>query len=189
MTADQPLAIALVHHPVRDRNGALITAAVTNLDLHDLARSAKTFGVERFYVVTPVAEQQRLVTRLLDHWVVGHGASYNPDRAAALELAAVVDSLDQALADWRQLTSEDALPLLTGAQRCDGISFSMGRQMLKQRPILLTLGTGSGLAEELFENEWPVLEPIAGVAGYNHLPVRAAAAIMLDRIKGTGKEL
>lgn len=186
MTPDQPLAVALVHHPVRDRNGALITAAVTNLDLHDLARSAKTFGVERFYVVTPVEEQQRLVTRLLDHWTVGHGASYNPDRAAALELVAVVDSLELALKDWRRRSSDEAVPLLTGAQRRDGISFPTCRQLLKQKPILLTLGTGSGLAEELFGNGWPVLEPITGVAGYNHLPVRAAAAIMFDRIKCSG---
>ena len=36
------LAIALVHHPVLDKGGAIVTTALTNLDVHDLARSART---------------------------------------------------------------------------------------------------------------------------------------------------
>lgn len=178
-----PLAVALVHHPVTDRNGDVITSAVTNLDLHDLARTAMTYGVDGYYVVTPVEEQQRLVQRLLDHWRQGHGAHYNPDRARALQLVEVVDTLDAALGKWRQRSSDSAVPLLTGAGREDGIGFPAATSLLREKPLLLTLGTGSGLADEIFGHGWPVLEPIAGVGDYNHLPVRAAAAIMLDRIR------
>ena len=47
------LMVALVHHPVVDKNGDTIAAAVTALDLHDIARAAKTFGVDTLYLVSP----------------------------------------------------------------------------------------------------------------------------------------
>ena len=50
------LYVALLHHPVYDKNGAVVTTAVTNLDVHDIARLARTFGVRGFYVCTPVAD-------------------------------------------------------------------------------------------------------------------------------------
>jgi tRNA (guanine37-N1)-methyltransferase len=34
------LFLALLHYPVRDKNGAIVTTAVTNMDIHDIARSA-----------------------------------------------------------------------------------------------------------------------------------------------------
>lgn len=40
-----PLYCALVHHPVRDRGGNAVTTAVTNLDVHDIARTARTYGL------------------------------------------------------------------------------------------------------------------------------------------------
>ena len=48
------LSLALIHHPVVNRRGEPITAAVTNLDLPDIARAALTFGVRSFFVVTPL---------------------------------------------------------------------------------------------------------------------------------------
>ncbi|PLX72607.1 MAG: hypothetical protein C0615_11920 [Desulfuromonas sp.] len=180
----QPLAAALVHAPVVDRRGDLVTTAVTNLDLHDIARSARTFGLQRFYVVTPVAEQQRLVKRLLGHWVEGSGAAYNPKRRQALELIRVVSTFKKALADWREITAAEPLPVLTGASRDDGISFETCRGLMQKQPGLLVFGTGWGLAPEFFENGWHVLEPVRGVEDYNHLSVRAAAAIILDRLAG-----
>ena len=59
-----PVAIALVHHPVLDRQGAIITTAITNLDLHDLARSACTYGVSQVFIVHPVAAQRELALRI-----------------------------------------------------------------------------------------------------------------------------
>jgi hypothetical protein len=46
------------------------------------------------------------------------------------------------------------------------------------------LGTGWGLTEECFSAADFILEPIAGNGSYNHLSVRSAAAIMLDRLLG-----
>ncbi len=178
------VAIALVHHPVIDRRGDLVTTAVTNLDLHDLARTACTYGVGRFYVVTPVAEQQDLVGRLLEHWRQGFGAEYNPDRARALGLVELAARLEDAVADWERVAGAAPLPVLTAARRKDGISYALCRELIRERPLLLVFGTGSGLAPQLFGRGWTVLAGIEGVGDYNHLPVRAAAAIILDRLLG-----
>lgn len=178
----QPLAVALLHAPVLDRRGETVTTAVTNLDLHDIARSARTFGVGRFYVVTPLVEQQRLVARLLRHWLDGAGADYNPARKEALELIRVCPTLEAAQEDWRCEQGDEPVSVLTGAARQDGISCSDVRTLVEQRPVLLLLGTGWGIAPELFERGWPVLKRIQGSGDYNHLPVRAAAAILFDRL-------
>jgi hypothetical protein len=177
-------AVALVHHPVLDRRGDLVTSAVTNLDIHDIARAAKTYGASRYYLVSPLAEQQRLVDRLLDHWLRGFGAEYNPDRGEALKLVKVVASLQAALEDFSTLCRRQALPLLTGANNPHGLSYDQGRALFKAQPVILTLGTGWGLAPQLFETGWPVLAPIRGGTDYNHLSVRTAAAIMIDRLFG-----
>jgi tRNA (guanine37-N1)-methyltransferase len=53
------------------------------------------------------------------------------------------------------------------------------------RPWLILFGTGHGLAAEVLERADVALPPIRpGV--YNHLSVRAAAAITLDRLFGDG---
>lgn len=76
--------IALVHYPVYNKKGSVIASAVTNLDLHDLARLAKTYDLGAFHVITPVKEQQAFIGRILDHWLFGWGGVYNKDRVDAL---------------------------------------------------------------------------------------------------------
>lgn len=180
-----PIAVALVHYPIVDRRGDVVNTAVTNLDLHDIARTARTYGVDRFYVVTPVAEQKVLVARILGHWLDGHGAAYNRHRGEALSLVRIVASIDEAIDDWRDFAGESAMPVLTGASRTDGLSMDACCLLLEQVPLLLVFGTGWGLAPEFFDRGWTVLEPIRGRGVYNHLPVRAAAAIILDRLLGS----
>ncbi|MEJ2202374.1 MAG: RNA methyltransferase [Desulfuromonadaceae bacterium] len=184
-----PLAVALVHHPVVDKRGDRVTAAVTNLDLHDIARTARTFGVQRFYVVTPTAEQQLLVERILGHWRQGHGACYNPHRGEALRLIETVSTLDEAIGAWSAESGGEARPVLTGARCSDGISFAQCRVLRREHPLLLILGTGWGLAPEIFARGWTVLEAIRGSGESNHLPVRAAAAIILDRLHRDSQEI
>ena len=90
------VSIALLHHPVYDKNHQVVTTAITNLDIHDIARSAKTYGLHSYYLVTPVEEQQALAERIRQHWLTGWGATYNPKRRAALELVRVASSLEDA---------------------------------------------------------------------------------------------
>src|SRR6478736_4104184 len=108
------VAAALVHHPVHDRARAVVTSAITNLDLHDISRSSHTYGL----------------SDLLDY----------PAARAELSL--------------------------------DG------------PPVLIVFGTGWGLADSITARADVRLASILGRRedGYNHLSVRAAAAIIFDRL-------
>lgn len=181
------VSIALLHYPVYDKNRQVVATAVTNLDIHDIARAAKTFGLFRYYVVTPVAEQRELAERIGRHWREGWGATYNPKRRAALELMRVLPTLDDALADLEEEFGRPAKLVVTGAQgRPNSISSAELAQQLKEpaQSYLLLFGTGWGLTEEVFARADLVLEPIRGPGDYNHLSVRSAAAIVLDRLLG-----
>src|SRR5207245_1292893 len=87
------LYLALLHHPVYDKNGAVVTTAVTNMDVHDLGRLARTYDVRAFYVATPVPTLRRLVERIMRHWDTGPGAAYNHTRKEALALARLSTAL------------------------------------------------------------------------------------------------
>jgi len=184
----RPMALALVHHPVLDRRGDIVTSAVTNLDIHDLARLVTTYGLSRYYLVTPAIEQQTLTQRIVAHWREGAGAEYNPDRCQALDALRVVDGLEDALNDWRQVAGPDAQPILAGAKHCEGIDYPEAQTLATQQPLMLVLGTGHGLAPSLYNDNWPQLAAVRA-GRYNHLSVRTAAAIMLDRLIGEGGEL
>ena len=179
----KPMAIALVHHPVLDRRGDVVTSAVTNLDIHDIARLVTTYNLSRYYLVTPAAEQQQLVARIAEHWQQGAGASYNPDRKQALDCLSVQDTFEDAFADWRSLAGEESQVILTGARHQDGISFLQARDVAQDVPVMLVLGTGHGLAPEMYTAGRHCLAPVRA-GRYNHLSVRTAAAIILDRLIG-----
>ncbi len=185
------LAIALVHYPVYNKHHEVITSALTNLDQHDIARSSKTFGLDRFYIVTPSEEQQKLAERISGHWQHGWGAGYNPDRRQALDIVRVTPSVASAVADFQGGFSKQVKIATTGAAHRPGsIALVTFRELLQEpdQPYLLLLGTGWGLTEECFITADLILEPIAGHGIYNHLSVRSAAAIMLDRLRGIERE-
>jgi hypothetical protein len=179
------VSIALVHYPVYDRNRRVVTTAITNLDIHDMARLARTFGLHRFYVVTPVEEQRELTERIRSHWQDGWGGSYNPDRRQALELLKVVPAIEDAVSDLGSDGRQAPQVVATGAKDRPGeVSFPGLGEMIKvgEQQFLIVFGTGWGLTDEFFERADVVLEPVKGMGEYNHLSVRAAAAIILDRL-------
>jgi hypothetical protein len=183
------VALALVHYPVLDRGGETVTTAITNLDLHDMARSARTYGVTRLFVVHPVAAQRMLAERIREHWVSGSGKRRIPDRAVALEVLSVVSDLEEAYTAfaggreavevWTTAASPRGLPVQTTAEARE-------RLPLAERPVMIVFGTGWGLAPEIIAGADVRIEPIRARAdtGYNHLSVRAACAITLDRLLG-----
>jgi len=178
--------LALVHYPVYNKAGQVITSAVSNLDLHDISRAAKTYGVQAFYVVTPLTDQQELVRRIVSHWIRGVGATYNPDRRAALELVTLVSSFEEAVEEIANKGGGKPVTVVTDA-RPFGCNIGLDRlsEMVgSQRPLLLTFGTAWGLSREFIEGADHVLAPIVGPTDYNHLSVRSAAAIILDRLFG-----
>lgn len=182
------LAVALLHHPVYNKHRQVVTTAFTNLDIHDIARTARTYGLNRYYLVTPAPEQQQLLQRVINHWDNGWGATYNPDRREALSIAKVTDSLTAAVTDLYKESGKRPITIATGATHRPGsLSFGQLRERLQQsdEQFLLLLGTGWGLTDELFNHVDCILEPIRGPGAYNHLPVRSALAIMLDRLLHT----
>lgn len=182
--AGQALDVALVHYPVLNRRGEVIGSAVTNLDIHDIARSGRTYGIGRFYLVTPYAEQQSLVAELLAHWLTGRGGQLNPARKEALGLVEVVTDLAELYQQVTERRGERPLVVGSSARRQDNtLEFGEVRAGLQAgRPALLLLGTAWGLAPAALPEIDGFLPPIRGAGDYNHLPVRGAAAIMLDRL-------
>lgn len=180
------LYIALVHHPVVNRRGEVVAAAVTNLDLHDIARAARTFGAKGFFVITPLEEQQGFARRIVEHWTVGPGADHIPDRRLAMELVRVMGSLDEVLA---AVTDAEGRPPKVVATCAREHPQAIGCAELRARladehPHLLLFGTAWGLGPDVIAAADCVLASIAGTGGYNHLSVRSAAAILLDRLLG-----
>jgi len=178
------LYLALTHYPVNNKHGNIIASAVTNLDLHDISRAAKTYGARAFYVITPLTDQKELVEKIVSHWTHGIGSTYNPARRDALELIRVRDSLEDTLEHIR--SQENAIPktVVTSANSSDrSISFIALREMLQTGdPFLLIFGTGWGLAQEVISGADYILEPLRGNTDYNHLSVRSAASVILDRL-------
>jgi hypothetical protein len=181
------LYLALLHYPVYDKDRKVVTTSITNMDIHDIARSARTYGVKRYFVVTPVRTLQALAEKILDHWQQGYGSTYNETRKEALALVALTPDLDRTIQAIRQEAGELPRLVATSARPGDRrVSFAEMRKKLEAPgpPLLLLLGTGWGLTEEVLAQADDILEPIKGVGTYNHLSVRAAAAILLDRLRG-----
>jgi hypothetical protein len=177
--------VALVHYPVLNRKGDTIASAITNLDLHDLGRLVCTFGIPICYIVTPLKDQQALAKRLLSHWLEGIGKELHPDRERALRHLRIVENIESAVNDIASQWRKRPRLWATTARNHDGcLTIMQARKALAEavEPHLLLLGTGWGLAPEIMSAADAVLETIESRNGYNHLSVRCAAAILLDRL-------
>lgn len=181
------LNIALIHHPVVNKRAEIIGSAVTNLDLHDIARTARTYGVSQYFITTPYQDQQQLVRELLDHWQTGHGATYNPARREALSIVSLADSLEEVVTKLTARYGKRPLLVATSAiLRDNSISYSeLNKKIMQDEPVLLLFGTAHGLAPEVLELTDVTLPPIRGGTEYNHLSVRSAASIIVDRLLGS----
>lgn len=175
--------LALIHYPVYNKNQEVIGSAVTNLDIHDIARAGRTYGVENYYIVTPYPDQQKLTKEIVDHWQFGYGAEYNQDRREALSRVQICSDL-AALYDLVAVDGNRPLVLATSAREYEETwSFQQVREKISSgERLLLLFGTAWGLAREVIDDIDGMLPPISGVGDYNHLSVRTAAAIVLDRL-------
>jgi len=185
--AQAAVYLALLHYPVYDKNGQVVTTAVTNMDIHDISRAGRTYGVRGFFVVTPVKALQKLALKIIDHWEVGYGSQYNTTRKEALALARICDTLDDAMIAIEQETGAMPVIVATSARSTGSrSSFAALQDMLNKqtRPFLVVFGTGWGLTETILSQADYILEAIEGDAEFNHLSVRSAAAIVLDRLLG-----
>jgi hypothetical protein len=185
--SDPQVYIALIHYPVYNKRMEVITTSVTNLDLHDISRAAYTYQVKGFYVVHPLASQRELIHQILDYWQNGYGGQYNPDRREAFQILRVASSISEVLTGIREETGSVPRIATTDARIYpNSISYRSLREEISaaKSPYLLMFGTGWGLEKQTMLGADYILEPIAADRPYNHLSVRSATAITLDRLLG-----
>jgi tRNA (guanine37-N1)-methyltransferase len=182
----------LMHTQVILPNDMVGCTSVTSLDIHDIARSACTYGLKGYFIVTPLADQQKIIRKLLGFWASEEGADYNMHRHKALENVYLVSSLDEALEIIAQ--RENAEPLLMGTSArvpeyeqhaCSISYYDQKRVWAAMRPLAFIFGTGRGLAAEVLKRCDFMLPPVKGFGSFNHLSVRSAAAIVFDRWLGS----
>ncbi len=181
------LWLALVHYPVRNKFGEKVTVSLTNLDIHDMSRCSRSYSMGGMFVVTPLEDQQKLARVLIEHWTSGAGGAGNPDRAKAMGMASVVASLEDAVIAVREQTGRKPRLVATSADLKEHGTGNLSPEdvahILADEPVLLVFGTGSGLAEEVIK-QCDLLRPLRYLDEYNHLSVRSAVAIYVDRILG-----
>lgn len=161
------------------------TTSVTSIDIHDIARASKTYGITQFFIVTPLIDQQKIVRTLLDFWHTGVGVEYNPHRHEAVKLVEIQDTIDDVVASIEKLEGKKPLLIATSARSMDHLNqitfFDQEKVWACEQPVLFIFGTGKGLTPEIVDRCDYLLVPIEGFTEFNHLSVRSAVAIALDR--------
>jgi len=181
--------VTLLHYPVVNRAGNVIISAITNLDIHDISRACKTYGIKNFFIVTPDKEQQEISKEIISYWIKGKGGELNPDRKEALKLVKIKSDLSSVKNEIFKKTDDLPLVIATSAGykgqviSCRKLKENFLFNKENKRPLLLVFGTAFGLHKDIYTNEVDmVLESIKGPTAYNHLSVRCAVAIYLDRL-------
>ena len=186
-----PLALALVHYPVYNKPGLVVATSLTNLDIHDIARAARTYGAEPYFIVHAIPEMQEFGREVIEYWTEGFGAEYNVTRKDALSLIEIVPDLGAVDRRLRRLWGRPPKFAVTSARR---FPFTIGYGELRGKierddePVCLVFGTGYGLVDEIMVEADYILEPVVGPTDYNHLSVRSAASIILDRLRSVPAE-
>ncbi|MEG1825079.1 MAG: tRNA (guanosine(37)-N1)-methyltransferase TrmD [Cloacibacillus sp.] len=177
-----------VHYPVLDKRGEKSSTAITGMDLHDIARACRTYGIKKYLLITPLAQQREMAKRIADHWTTGWGSEYNPDRKEAFSTLKIFASVQKALAWVAEREKKAPFKIATTAKHHEGARhwLSLKREIFARdhSPVFI-FGTGWGLHSEAMDLADAVMTPITGGHdGWNHLSVRSAVSITLDRFFG-----
>lgn len=176
----------MVHYPVYDKNGGIVATSITNLEIHDIARCCMTFGIDLCYIVTPLPKQRDIMEKLIHHWTEGYGARYNPARGEALQRVRIRNTVGEMIED----ASAKGKPFVVGTSSRERKGRSITYRELHEfvqkgkDPSLILFGTGWGLTGEVTDVCDTMLVPVQGSGDYNHLSLRVAMGIILDRIFG-----
>lgn len=187
-----PLAIALVHFPVYNKKGKVVATSLTNLDIHDIARAARTFGVFPYFIIHSIPEMCQFAQEVLSHWIEGEGAEYNVTRKEALSMIEIAPDLGAVDRRLTEFWGRSPRYCVTSARR---FPFTLTYEEMRRKideddePVCLLFGTGYGLVDEIMAEADYVLEPVWGPGEWNHLSVRSAASIILDRLRSVRNPL
>ncbi|HBS47876.1 TPA: tRNA (guanosine(37)-N1)-methyltransferase TrmD [Candidatus Dependentiae bacterium] len=180
--------VALMHSDVVVKSKGCGDTSITSIDIHDIARSAATYGIKNYFVVSRLEDQHMILETFLKFWKSPEGKSYNFSRYNAVSRVEPTKSLDEALQKIETIEGKKPILIATSAQSHSKVPmvdfYSQGKIWEQNRPVLIIFGTGQGLSEELLEKCDYMLGPVRGIPNYNHLSVRSAAAIVLDRWLG-----
>lgn len=179
--------LGLVHYPVYNKNKDVVATSVTNFDIHDISRTCRTYDISKYFIITPVDAQQELTARILGFWQEGDGIDFNKDRNEAFENTLLASSIEESVKKIEELTGKKPKIVTTSAKTFPNtLSFNdLSEKIYNDNEVyLLLFGTGWGLIQEVMDMSTYILEPIRLNTRYNHLSVRAAVAIILDRLFG-----
>lgn len=189
-----PHYVALMHTEVMVPNNQGCVqgqTSVTSLDIHDVARSACTYGLQEYFLVTPLIDQQKIIMTLLDFWMSPEGTAYNKQRQEAVSKVKIASTLQEVIDAIQKQEGKEPVVIGTSAREEEYCKHSnpityydQSAVFCKQQPVLFILGTGHGLAPSLLERCTFMLPPIQGFTDFNHLSVRSAAAVIFDRWLG-----
>ena len=185
--------VVLMHDQIKIEGGSVGTTSVTSIDIHDTARSCTTYGITNFFIVTPLVDQLSIVHTFLGFWQTEVGKNYNESRYKAISRVKTAVSLEAVLQEIQTETGHKPVIITTSAKQLPhavAIDFySQGAVWQHNRPVVLLFGTGQGLADAVIEQSDFLLLPVTGMTPYNHLSVRSAMAIILDRWLGLSPRL
>jgi len=179
--------MAVLHYPVYNKNREIVATCLSSYDLHDISRTARCYNIGKLYFINPMDTQHVLAGRIIKHWIEGYGASYNPTRQQALQTVALKKSLAEVKDDIALNNGCPPKIVVTSSKNLrPGIDYNTLSSMIQQneQSYLIIFGTGWGLAEHVIQEADYFLEPIMGDSDFNHLSVRCATAIVMDRLLG-----
>lgn len=179
--------LALMHYPIENIKGEIIKTSLTNLDIQDIARSCKTYGIKKYFITHPVKEQRELAMNVLDYWKKGNNIKNDNTKHGALENIEIKKSLQSAIATIKKVHGKKPKIVATDARIMHNmINYSEVKSNLitDTCPYLFLFGTGWGLTKDVLNSADYILKPVGSYYEYNHLSVRSAVAIILDRIFG-----
>lgn len=181
--AGRNLSFCLLHYPVKLGDGRIGASSLTNLDIHDIGRISRSYGMGAFYALTPLEEQLELLRAIASHWLNGRDS----DRARALSLVLPVASFNEMLALERERHGIEPFCVAASARWPEkaqkALTAAETLALCRERPVVICLGTARGLAREALARCQAILRPLRFLSD-NHLSVRGAAAIIADRILG-----
>jgi len=176
--------IGLVHHPVYNKNKEIVTTSLTNLDIHDIARTSKTFALKKYFIINPQPSQKEIFMRIKKFWQTDIAQEYNIARFNAFDIIEYVNSITEAKEIIKEKSTAEPKTFATSARNfpnCTGYDRTK-KIIAASNSCLILFGTAHGLTEEVMKNCDYIIEKIKGRQDYNHLSVRSAIAITLDRI-------
>ena len=179
--------LALVHYPIQNIKGETIKTSLTNLDIQDIARSCKAYGIKKYFITHPIKEQRMLGQNVLDYWEKSPNIKNSSTKHSALENVEINNSIKSTIRTIRDIHGKRPKIVATdGRIMHNMVNYSDIRRNLNtdDSPYLFLFGTGWGLTKEVLDSSDYILKPVGSYYEYNHLSVRSAVAIILDRIFG-----